>query len=1041
MKNKGTIKFFAIALALVSIFHLSFTLKTYLVENKAKKYASEEVHWEKIRPEFESVDIEKKYVDSLENSLEKHYIDSISHKDVYNILLRKYTYSECKEREINLGLDLQGGMHVMLEVALEDLVIELSGDNQEKTFKKAIELAKKNQSSSQKDFITLFDEAVQEIDPGADLSVFFATIDNKDEIKLGAPHDKVISFLRRKATGALESTHEVLKKRIDKFGVTQPNIQLLEGTERILIELPGIDDPERIRKYLQGAAKLEFWETYDNGEAGPYILEANKVLSELLSLEDDGSTTDTTKADVKKEEDVAHFTKKSSASVNDTNGVSISDTSSISASVNDTNTAIDDTSDLANLSQDEIDKKFPLNKYLAPSVRRTDQGAYYTDGPVVGTAMFYDTVKINKYLNMPEVRQVLPPDMFFAWTANPIPTEDKLEIYQLIALKITTLDNKARLDGTYVTNARVDVSPLGEREVTLNMNNEGAKIWERMTEDNIDKSIAIVLDGLVYSFPNVSGKISGGRSSITGGFTSNEAQDLANILNSGKLDVGVNIIEEAIVGPSLGKESIRSGLASILIGLLLVLIFMVLYYNRSGWIANLALFANLFFILGVLASLGAALTLPGIAGIVLTIGMSVDANVLIFERIREEIASGKGIRMAIKEGYLKAYSSIIDANVTTLLVGIILYTFGSGPIHGFAIILIIGILSSLFSAILITRIIFDTQLNKEKVLKFSNSITENVLKKVNIDFLGKRKIAYIISGIIIIAGIASMSSQGLKYGVDFKGGFSYVIKFKEDVKPLEITGLLTAPFQDNKPEVKVFGPKNQVKLTTSFLINNTAPNVSDSIETIIRTTMEKAFPDNPMEILSTQKVGPTIADDIKISGLWSIIFSMVVIFLYIFIRFRKWQYAVAATLTPLHDVLVILAVFSIFQDILPFSLEIDQAFIAALLTIIGYSINDTVVVFDRIREKLSLIKNRPYFATVNMALNETLSRTLITSLTTLFVVFILFVFGGEVIRGFSFSLLLGIIVGTYSSIFVSTPILVEFSKKDEKKIRDKNKES
>jgi SecD/SecF fusion protein len=1036
MKNKGTIKFFAIALALVSIFHLSFTLKTKLVENKAKKYASENVQFESFTKDSTSNLTEEDFTDSVKNKLEKKYLDSISHKEVYNILLKKYTYSECKEREINLGLDLQGGMHVILEVALEDLIVELSNNNQEPTFRNAIELAKKNQQSSQKDFITLFDEAVTEIDPDADLSVFFSTIENKDEIKLGASRDKVIAFLRRKATGALESTHEVLKKRIDKFGVTQPNIQLLEGTERILIELPGIDDPERIRKYLQGAAKLEFWETYENSEALPYFEEVNKVLSEKISLEEEmdpsndstASFTASENADAQEEEQDAASALASSALQVDSSGNILDDSSTISSA----DSTESDSAKMANMTEEEINKKYPLYRYLAPALNRTEQGgAYYIKGPVIGSAMFYDTSKINTFLNMPEVKAVLPPEMFFAWSAKAI--DEKEQVYQLLALKIGTIDRKAKLDGTYVTNARVDVTPLGEREVSLSMNNEGARIWEKMTGDNVDKSIAIVLDGLVYSFPNVSGKISGGRSSISGGFSANDAQDLANILNSGKLEVGVNIIEEAIVGPSLGKESIQNGLMSILVGLLLVLIFMVFYYNRSGWIANLALFANIFFIMGVLSSLGAALTLPGIAGIVLTIGMSVDANVLIFERIREELANGKGIRMAIKEGYLKAYSSIIDANVTTLLVGIILLTFGSGPIHGFATILIIGILSSLFSAILITRIIFDSQLTKEKAIKFSNSMTENVLKNINIDFLGKRKIAYLISGIIIIAGIASLSTQGLKYGVDFKGGFSYVIKFEEDVSPLTITQALTTPFQENKPEVKTFGPRNQVKLTTSFLINSTADNASDSIENIIKTTMAQSYPDNPMEILSTQKVGPTIADDIKVSGLWSIIFSMIVIFLYIFIRFRTWQYAVAATVTPFHDVLIILSIFSIFQSIMPFSLEIDQAFIAALLTIIGYSINDTVVVFDRIREKLSIIKNRPFFDTINLALNETLSRTLITSLTTLFVVLILFIFGGEVIRGFSFALLLGIVVGTYSSIFVSTPVLVELSKKEEKK--------
>ncbi|MFC2114293.1 protein translocase subunit SecDF [Bacteroidota bacterium] len=1014
MKNKGTIKFFAIALALVSIFHLSFTLKTYLVERKANE------------------------ISKGDPTVEKNYLDSISHKDVYNILIRKYTYSECKEREINLGLDLQGGMHVVLEVALEDLVIELSGNNQEKTFKDAISLAKKNQKNSQKDFITLFDEAVFQIDPNADLSSFFATLENKEEISLGASHDQVISFLRTKSSGALESTFEVLKKRIDKFGVTQPNIQLLEGTERILVELPGIDNPERIRKYLQGAAKLEFWETYENKEVLPYMEDVNKVLSEMIILDEE--KTDTSANELNGEEkDENFFTKKSVVENAATTDSTQQDDASLLGKIEgDSNTIGDSAENTANLSPEEINRKYPLYKYLAPALNRTDEGAFYIKGPIVGTAFFYDTSKINNYLAMSEVQEVLPADIKFAWHAKPI--DEDGQIYQLIALKITTLDKTAPLDGKVVTNARVDISPLGEREVSLRMNSEGAKKWERMTDLNKGRSIAIVLDGLVYSFPTVNEKISGGSSSISGGFTSDEAQDLANILNSGKLDVDVNIIEEAIVGPSLGRESINKGLISILGGLILVLIFMLFYYNRSGWVADLALFANLFFILGVLASLGAALTLPGIAGIVLTIGMSVDANVLIFERIREEIHAGKGIRMAVKEGYQKAYSSIIDANLTTLLVGIILYTFGTGPIHGFATILIIGILSSLFSAILITRIIFDTQLQKEKIIKFSSSFSENVLKNTNIDFLSKRKIAYFISGIIILGGIISMASQGLKYGVDFKGGYSYVIRFENDVNANDITKVLTAPL-NGKPEVKIFGPRNQIKLTTSFLIDNQSEYASDSIENILHTNIGNAYPDNHMEILSTQKVGPTIADDIKVSGLWSIIFSLIVIFIYIFIRFRTWQYALAATLTPFHDVMVILGVFSLFKDVMPFSLEIDQAFIAALLTVIGYSINDTVVVFDRIREKLSLIKNRPFNYTINTALNETLSRTVITSLTTLLVVLILFIFGGEIIRGFSFSLLLGIIVGTYSSIFVSTPILVEFTKKKEKELRENAEEN
>lgn len=1001
MKNKGTVTFFAIALAIVSLFHISFTVRTYFIERKAKIFANGN------------------------KEKEREYLDSIAHKPVYNVLVKKYTYAECKERQINLGLDLQGGMHVILEVELEDLIRELSGNNQEKVFNDLIARARQKQKNSQKDFITLFEESLYEINPNVDISSFFATLENKDEIELGASREKVLNFLKTKAKGALESTYQVLRKRIDKFGVTQPNIQLLEGTERILIELPGIDDPERVRKLLQGTARLEFWETYENKEILPYFEEVNKVLSKKLYLEKD-TTADTTKVAKPSEE----FFKKPVATKEVKDSVKNKEKQGEKA---DTAKEKSDSAENANLTEEEFKKKYPIYRYLAPAVNRTDKGTFYIKGPVVGTAFFYDTNKINKYLDDPDVKAVLPPDVKFAWTAKPI---DKNEsVYQLIALKITTLDKKARLDGSSVTNARVDISPLGEREVSLSMNNEGAKIWERMTEANVGKSIAIVLDGLVRSFPTVQGKISGGNSQITGGFSQEEAQDLANILNSGKLSTRVRIIEEAIVGPSLGTESIRKGILSLVLGFLTVVIFMILYYNKSGWIADLALFSNLFFITGVLASLGAALTLPGIAGVVLTIGMAVDANVLIFERIREEIASGKVIRVAIKDGYLKSYSAIIDSNLTTLFVGFVLYFFGSGPIHGFATILIIGILSSLFTAILISRVIFENQLKKEKKLSFANKFTERLFKNTNIDFVGMRKYFYVFSATVIVAGLISIFTQGFKYGVDFKGGFSYVVRFEKNVDAYDVTMKLTKPLQ-GKPEVKIFGPKNQVKITTSYLINSNSENASDSVENIINSTLNNYYPQNKHEILSRQKVGPTIADDIKKSALWSIIISLLIIFIYILVRFRTWQFALAATLTPFHDVLFILAIFSIFKDILPFSLEIDQAFIAAVLTIIGYSINDTVVVFDRIREKLSLLKQRPYFETINLAINETLSRTLLTSGTTLIVIIFLLFFGGEIIRGFSFALLIGVLVGTYSSIYVSTPILIEFSKKDQQVLKE-----
>ncbi len=1012
MKNKGTIKFFAIALAVVSLFHLSFTLKTYLIEKKAAQIANGNV------------------------AIEKNYLDSLAFKPVYNVLVRKYTYAECKEREINLGLDLQGGMHVTLEVAVEDLVKELSGNNTDKNFNQAIKLAKEKQRNGQQDFITYFVEAFYEIDPGGNIAIPFATLENKDEgITINSSRADVVNFLQKQSKSALESTFEVIRKRIDKFGVTQPNIQLLEGTGRILIELPGVDDPERVRKLLQGAAKLEFWETYASKDIIPMFEEVNKEVKNYLDLQK-GIVTDTD------ETGTDEFFSEGGSNDNvdgdlpllsdntetDTSGSSLLD------QIEDTSLAMDSAAN-QQLTAEQWNEEYPFYGVLQPNIRVNEGKTYYTNasGPVVGVSLYHDTATVNRYLALPEVKALFPPDVKFAWGAKPIDEENTL--YQLIALKITTLDRTAPLDGKVVTNARVDISPLGEREVGLRMNSEGAKIWKRLTGDNIGKSIAIMLDGLIYSFPTVQSEIAGGSSQITGGFTNAEAQDLSNILNSGKLDVRVNIIEEAVVGPSLGRESINSGLISLLAGFLLVIIFMIIYYNRSGYVADLALMANLFFIIGVLSSLQAALTLPGIAGIVLTIGMSVDANVLIFERIREELAAGKGLRLAIKEGYLKAYSSIIDANVTTLLVAIVLYTFGTGPIHGFATILIIGILTSLFSAILITRIIFDTQLTKEKNISFSSSFTNNVFRNVNLDFLGWRRKAYLISGTVIILGIASLFTQGLEMGVDFKGGYSMQVRFNEDVNTTAITNLLTEPLH-GQPEVKTFGPKNQVKITTSYMIDQQNENATDSIIYILNQNLPKLGDQYTFEIMSTQVIGPTIADDIKVSALWSVIFALLIIFIYIFIRFRRWQFGLSAVLTLFHDTLIILSIFSIFRKIMPFSLEIDQSFIAAILTIIGYSINDTVVVFDRIREKLTMFKHKPFMGTVNTAINETLSRTVITSLTTLVVVLVLFIFGGEIIRGFAFALTVGIIVGTYSSIFVSTPIVVELVKKEEEAKRD-----
>ena len=675
--------------------------------------------------------------------------------------------------------------------------------------------------------------------------------------------------------------------------------------------------------------------------------------------------------------------------------------------------------DTGQLSAEEFRRQNPLYSVLRPAV--SQQGEAFR-GPVVGFSNGLDTSKVNEYLSMEEVQQVLPTDVRFYWSAKT--TSEDNNIYQLYALKETTRDGSAPLTGQVITEASVDVSQRGQRQVAISMNSRGARIWERITGDNIDQSVAISMDERIYSAPNVNQQISGGRSVITGRFTTQEAQDLANVLEAGKLPIVVNIVEEAVIGPSLGQESIQSGLTSLVIGLVVVLLFMVFYYNQSGLVANLALLANLFFIVGVLASLGAALTLPGMAGVLLTVGMSVDANVLIFERVREELRGGKGLNLAIADGYRNAYSSIVDANLTTLLTAIILYTFGSGPISGFAIILIIGILTSLFSAIFITRLVFEWALNQDRAIKFASGSTFNALTNFNIDFLSKKKIAYFVSGGVIIAGAISLIVQGVNYGIDFKGGYSYVVQFDEPVSSSKVRNALSEPL-NGEPQVKTFGPSNQVKITSDYLINSTDENAADKVRSQLNQGLSSVG--NDYTVKSSQKVGPTIAEDIKTSAYFAVTFSLIVIFLYIFLRFQKWQYGLGALAAVFHDVLIVLGLFSILKAVVPFPLKVDQAFIAAILTVVGYSINDTVVVYDRIREKLNLNKKSPFLETVNRALNDTLSRTFITSFTTLIVILVLFLFGGEMIRGFSFALLIGILVGTYSSLFVSSNVVVELS--------------
>ncbi len=1003
MQNKGFIRVFAVLLALVSLYQLSFTYKVNKVEKTAEEYALV----------GETPD-EK-------NLLKNVYLDSIANTTVYNLGFKEYTYRECQALQLNLGLDLKGGMNVMLEVSVPDIIKALSNDCKDATYVKAMELAQVRLQDSQDDFVTLFGQAFEEIDNGASLAAVFSTFELKDKISYNSTNKEVLDVLRTESADAIANSFNVLRTRIDRFGVAQPNIQRVgsEASGRILIELPGVKDRERVRKLLQGTANLEFWETYENSEVYASLIEANAVLADLLNVEDvkeiDGVEVESAKIENAEDSEVDAL---------------------LSEIENDTTAAA---------SEAEFNKNFPLFSKLSPNA----QGSNVGPGPVVGYARAIDLKKIEEYLAMPQVQEVLPRDVKFRWTVNPVTFGSKedgtaAEFYQLIALKITNRDGKAPLQGDVIVDARQDFSQTGQgAEVNMTMNPEGANIWARLTKENVGRSVAVVLDDYVYSFPTVNQEITGGRSNISGNFTVEEAKDLANVLKSGKMPAPAYIVQEDIVGPSLGQEAIDSGMKSFIIAFTLVLLYMMFYYGVvAGMVADIALLANLFFIFGVLASFGAVLTLPGIAGIVLTMGTAVDANVLIYERIREELAGGKKLANAITDGYKAAFSAIIDANVTTFLTGFILFVFGTGPIKGFATTLMIGIVTSFFSAVFLSRLVFEQLMKKkDREIAFTTSITKGWFSNAKINFIGKRKSFYMLSSIVILGGLVSVLVRGFDKGVDFTGGRTYTIRFDEAVKTQDLANALKVSFDGVTPNVKTFGADNQVKITTNFMIKDQSATIDDEIENRLYEGLKTYANGADLEtfkteyIVSSQKVGPTIADDIKKSAVWAILFSLVAIFLYILMRFRNWQYSLGAVAALGHDVLFVLGVFSIFYSIMPFSMQIDQAFIAAILTVIGYSINDTVVVFDRIREYVGLYPKRDRVEVINGALNSTLSRTISTSLSTFVVLLAIFIFGGEVIRGFVFALLIGIVVGTYSSLFIATPVAFDVlnAKKTDKK--------
>ncbi|HZK08312.1 MAG TPA: protein translocase subunit SecDF [Bacteroidales bacterium] len=1049
MQNKGFIKFIAILFALVSLYHLSFTYVSQRVVSKANKYAhnAETERLSSFMADGDAAQQQFLY-DSIAKARETYYLDSMSNEVIYNLAVRKYTFKEVRERELNLGLDLKGGMNVTLEVSVIDIVRGLAGNSKNPVFQQALELAREKQKSSQDGFVTLFGQAVKEIDPNFQLtSIFMAEF--KDKLNYNSTNDEVLDVVRKEANAAIDRTFNILRTRIDRFGVAQPNIQKLQTAGRILVELPGIKEPQRVRKLLQGTAQLEFWTTYQFSDVFNYFQAADQKLVDILKTDDILDA-------VAEESPLAEDGELADAAVveNEESELSEMDSTAVLAK------AITDTLDQDLLDQlgsdslsvtdrsqspEEIAKTNPLFAYLRPNLVQTENGYVPAQNATVGYATIRDTAMVNNMLR--RVKQDLPRDMKLAWKIKP--EKYSPDFLELVALKASNRDGSAALGGDVIVEARQNFDNNNRVIVDMAMNSEGARQWKRLTGENTNRQIAIVLDDYVYSAPNVIDEIPNGRSQISGNFEVAEAQDLANILKAGKLPAPARIVEEAVVGPSLGKVAINNGLTSFIIAFIMVLLYMVLYYNRAGWVADLALLTNIFFIFGVLTSLGAVLTLPGIAGIVLTLGMAVDANVIIYERIKEEVCAGKGMRLAIHDGYKNAYSAIIDGNVTTLLTGIVLYTFGSGPVQGFATTLIIGILSSLFSAIFISRIIFDRMLTRNRTINFSNKYTHNVLANANFNFLGYRKYAYIISSAIIIIGIGSLAVRGLNYGVDFSGGRTYVIRFDQPVVLKDIRNALEDDLE--QPEVKTFGPTSQVKVTTNKDIDNDNPSVDSTLQALIFNNLKPFYRDQTITytdfiadtgsdkfigILSSQKVGPTIADDIRNRAVMAVIFALIIIFIYIAIRFKKWQYGLGGVAALFHDSIIVISLFSIFYNVLPFNLEVDQTFIAAILTIIGYSINDTVIIFDRIREFVGLHPKRTLNDNVNQGINSTLARTINTSGTTLVVLLMIFIFGGEVIRGFAFALLMGVLIGTYSSVFIASPVAYDMITKGGKNDTD-----
>ena len=992
MQNKGFVKVFAVLLTLVCMFYLSFSFVTRHYNSKAAEYAGGD-------PVKES-----------------SYLDSLSTQKVW----LGYTLKECREMEISLGLDLKGGMNVVLELNVADVIRSLSNNNQDENFNKALDLAYENQATSQKDFIDLFAEEYKKLDNGARLSAIFSTFELKDKITPQSSDAQVIAVLKEELKSAIDNSFNVLRTRIDRFGVVSPNIQRLETAGRILVELPGVKEPERVRKLLQGSANLEFWETYNLPEIYQQLVAADNMLATILKSDDTAAVGSDTTAIEATEEVVAD-----NAAAETTN-----DADSLLAKIGE-----DKPEAQAAKSMEEFAKQHPLFAVL----QINQYNGQLAPGPVVGIADKKDIAKINEYLNMKQVKDILPRNLSLKWGVKAI--DEKEQYFYLYAIKMTNRDGTPALGGDVVTDANADfVQQAGrsEQQVSMTMNAEGAKAWARLTKENIGKAVAIVLDDMVYSAPNVQVEITGGRSQITGHFTPEEAKDLANVLKSGKMAASVHIVQEDVVGPSLGQEAINSGVISFVLALILLMFYMCAFYGvLPGLIADGALVLNIFFTMGILASFQAVLTLPGIAGMVLTLGMAVDANVLIYERTKEELRAGKSLNKAIADGYSNAFSAIFDSNLTSIITGVVLFYFGTGPIRGFATTMIIGLFASFLTAVFLTRIVYEALLAKDKLknVTFTTSITKDLLTNPKINFLAARKVGYLIPAGIIVLGAISMSTIGLNNGIDFTGGRNYVIRFAQDVKTDEVRNLLDAQL-DGSVSVIQIGTPDQVRVSTNYKIEDNDPAIDQEIENKLFEGVKSLLPEGTtlaqftdQYIQSSQKVGPSMADDIKNAAFLAVVFAMFCMAAYILLRFRDISFSVGAFASVAVTTLCIISFYTLLWKVLPFSMEVDQTFIAAILTIIGYSINDTVVVFDRIRETIGLYPKRDRYQVINDALNSTLSRTFNTSLTTLVVVLCIFILGGATIRSFTFAILLGIIIGTYSSLFVATPIAYELQKK------------